>query len=210
MNPIKLCHLVLVALVMTSLATRLPAQTPDDAVRVGDRVLLQVEGEPQLSDTFTVKSGPALTLPNIGDLTVQGVSRAGIEPYLARELARFLRRPVVRARVLVRLAVLGEVVRPGFYAVPADAAFGDAIMTAGGPTQDARFSDVRVEREEGPDLSGNGLQRSIARGLTVGEMQLRSGDKIVVPRRRDVFTAVQTVGALLTIPITIYALTSIF
>jgi len=209
MNPFKLYHLALVALVMASLATRLPAQTPDDSVRVGDRVLLQVEGEPQLSDTFTVKSGPAITLPNIGDLTVKGVRRVDIEPYLARELARYVRAPVVRARVLVRLAVLGEVLRPGFYAVPADAAFGEALMTAGGPTQDARFHDLRIEREQGSTWSGDSLQRSIARGLTVGQMQLRSGDRIVVPRRRDPLVFVQVVGAMLALPVAIYAITAI-
>lgn len=210
MNPFKPYQLARVVLVMASLATRLPAQTPDDTVRVGDRVLLRVEGEPQLSDTFTVKSGPALTVPNVGDLTVKGVRRADIEPYLARELGRFVRAPVVHARVLVRLAVFGEVERPGFYAVPADAVFSEAIMTAGGPTRDAKFSRLRIERDQGPVWSGETLQQSIARGLTVGQMKLRSGDRIVIPRRRDATATAQVFGALLAIPVAIYGLMKLF
>jgi protein involved in polysaccharide export with SLBB domain len=206
----KPCHVALVALALGCLATQLPAQAPDDTVRVGDRILLRVEGEQQLSDTFTVSPGPALVLPTVGELALKDVRRAEAERYLARELARFLREPVVHARVLVRLAVLGEVERPGFYAVPADAILTQAIMTAGGPTRDAKFSGLRIERDHAPVWSGDALQQSITRGLTVDQMRLRSGDLIVVPRRHNAAATAQVLGILLTIPAAIYGLTRLF
>jgi len=196
-----------VALAAACLPVRLAAQIPDDTVQVGDRILLRVEGEQQFTDTFTVTPGPALVLPAIGEVALKDVRRAQVEPYLARELARFLKQPVVRARVLVRLAVLGEVERPGYYAVPADAVLTQAIMTAGGPTREAKYTQMRIERDRVPVWSGEALQESITRGLTVDQMKLRSGDRIVVPRRHSAAVTAQVLGVLLTIPAVIYGVT---
>ena len=197
------------------LCAPLAAQTKDDTVQVGDRILLRVEpgltdSVRQQGDTFTVTPGPEVVLPGVGEITLAGVRRSEIEPYLTRQLARYLKAPVVQARVLVRLAVLGEVARPGFYAVPADAMVSDALMAAGGPTHDARFGSARIERDERRLWDGDALQRAIARGMSVSQMQLRSGDRIVVPRRHDAGTTVQILGIFLTVPAAIYGLTRIF
>ncbi len=203
---------------LASLALLAPpalAQSPDDTVRVGDRVLLRVEpgltdSARQQSDTFTVTPGPALLLPGIGELSLAGVRRVDIEPYLTRRLARFLRDPAVHARVLVRLSILGEVARPGFYAVPADAAVTDAIMAAGGPTRDSKVGGARIERDAVQLWSGEQVQGAIARGLTLDQMKLRSGDCIIVRRRHDAATTAQIFGILLTLPAAIYGLTKLF
>src|SRR5437867_6829380 len=104
-------------------------------VQVGDRILLQVEGDDSLTDTFTVEAGPALKLRAIGSISLAGVRRADLETFLARELAKYLRNPVVHAHVLVRVSILGEVEHPGFCAGRADLVPGDAPVRAGGPTR---------------------------------------------------------------------------
>ncbi|TMG13905.1 MAG: hypothetical protein E6I06_01835, partial [Chloroflexi bacterium] len=71
------------------------------AFQVGDRVLLRVEGDSALSGTFAVGPGPALTLPEIGEIPLIGVRRADVEAYLGRELARYLKEPVVHAKALI-------------------------------------------------------------------------------------------------------------
>src|SRR4051812_30141100 len=77
--------------------------------QVGDRILLSVEGDSALTDTFTVVAGPVLRLPQIGDISLASVPRSGIEPYLTRELGRYINDPVVSARALIRISVMGEV-----------------------------------------------------------------------------------------------------
>lgn len=199
----------LVAFATLAVAAPAGAQGPDDSVHVGDRILLDVEGEPQLKDTFAVTPGPTLTLPVIGPISLAGVRRPEAEVYLARQLGQLLRHPVVHARVLVRLAVLGEVQHPGFYAVPADAVVTDALMAAGGPTRDAKLSGARIERDTERVWSGDGLQAAIARGMTVTQMDLRSGDRITVPRRHDGAVTAQILGILLTVPAAIYGLSKL-
>jgi hypothetical protein len=179
MNTSKVCHLMVVALALSCLATPLPAQAPDDTVQVGDRILLHVEGEPQLSDTFTVSVGPALVLAAVGEVALTNVRRADVEPYLARELAQFLNAPVVHARVLVRLAVLGEVERPGTRRPRDHPDPGD--HDRGRPHSRREVSSCASSATA--LLSGRGGPCRIDEsGLTVNQMNLRSLI-IVVPRR---------------------------
>jgi len=204
-----LARLAALALLVVALAGRAAAQDPTDEFQIGDRILLRVEGDSSLTDTFTVSRGPALVLRVIGELPLAGVQRADIEPYLARQIGRFLKDPIVHARVLIRLSILGEVGRPGFYAVPADAVLTDALMAAGGPTQGAKFSALRIERDGGRIWSGGVLQQAIARGLTVDQMRLRAGDRVILPGRHGAETTMRILGILAAIPAAVYGVAAI-
>jgi len=203
-----LARLAALALLVVGLAGRAAAQDPTDEFQIGDRILLRVEGDSSLTDTFTVSRGPALVLRVIGELPLAGVRRADIEPYLARQIGRFLKDPVVHARTLIRLSILGEVGRPGFYEVPAEAVLTDALMAAGGPTQGAKFSALRIERDGGRIWSGDALQQAVARGLTVDQMRLHGGDRVIVPRRGGEAT-MRILGVLAAIPAAIYGIAAL-
>lgn len=161
------------------------AQTPITAFQVGDRILLRVEGDSALSDTFTVVAGPALRLPDIGAISLAGVRRTDLELYLGKELSRYIKDPVVQARALIRVSVVGEVTRPGFYAVPVDLVLPDALMLAGGATQSARVDHLRIMRGEAALWDGTRLQDAIAHGSTLDQLGVRAGDRIQVPGQRD-------------------------
>ena len=150
--------------------------------QVGDRILLTVEGDSALSDTFTVVAGPSLRLPNIGDISLVNVPRAQVQDYLTRELARYIHDVSVTARALIRISVMGQVARPGFYAVPVDLVLPDALMVAGGATQDARLEKLQILRGKVSLLQSDALQAAIARGATLEELGIQAGDRIDVPR----------------------------
>jgi len=180
--------------------------------RVGDRILLVVEGEAALSDTFSVGLGGQLTLPLIGAVPLEGVLRSELQDYLTRRLAQNLRDPEVRTRAFVRLSVQGAVAHPGYFGVPADALLSDALMAAGGTTQDANVARLRIERDGKPIWEGRALQQAIAEGRTLDGAGLVAGDQVIVPKRGGATAGdVMRFGTvLLGIPITIYTLTKIF
>lgn len=186
------------------------AQTPAEEFQVGDRVSLRVEGDSLLTDTFTVIAGPALRLPVIGDISLAGVRRADVESHLTRELSRYIKAPVVRARALIRLSVLGEVVRPGFYAVATDLVLADALMLAGGLTPNARVDKLRIQRGRDRLWSGDRLQGAIAQGATLDALGLRAGDQVVVPQARDTESTMRIVGVLVSIPLAIFGIAQLF
>jgi protein involved in polysaccharide export with SLBB domain len=193
-------------LVALSCAPALVAQSKpriDSDFSVGDRIALRVDVEPQLTDTFTVSPGPALLLPIVGSVSLAGVRRDQIEKVLTDAVAKYYRNPLVHVRALIRIAVLGEVQRPGFYAVPVDMLVPDVLMTAGGPTPAAQVNAIRVDRGGMGWLRADSTKKSVARGLTLSQLGIRSEDQFVVPRTSDSESKIRFVAELLAIPIAI-------
>lgn len=192
-------------LVIQGLAAQGPPRTQ---CKPGDGILLQVQNEPTLTDTFTVTPSLQVSLPNIGDVSVAGVPRDQLTDHFSRVLSRYLRNPAVHAQVMVRIGVVGEVARPGFYLVPVDAVFADAMMQAGGPTKDAKVSDVHVVRAKKTVLTADATRAAIAGNATVDQVALESGDLITVPRAnaRDAETWVRIVTMLVTIPVAVFTI----
>lgn len=210
MRSLLLAFLLLVGAAWTAA----PAHAQDPRVatgfRPGDRVLLTVAGEAQLTDTFTVVTGPAIELPGIGAMSLAGVPRAGIEPYLAEQLGRYLVRPAVHARALLRMEVVGEVARPGFYAIPADALLSDAMMEAGGLTQEAKPSAMSVVRVGTPVWQGPKLQQAISEGRTLDELGVLSGDALLIPRKKDPESTARIISIMVALPVAVFGITRLF
>jgi protein involved in polysaccharide export with SLBB domain len=202
-------RLLALLLVTSPLAGQSATGAPQSEFAVGDQILLEVEGDTQFTHTFSVGPGPALLLPVIGAIPLAGVPRAQVEAYLSEQLGRYMKNPVVHAKVMVRLGVLGEVEHPGYYAVAAGAVVSDALMAAGGPTKDAKFTAARIEREGKGLYTGNAFQDAFAHGMTVEGLGLRTGDRIVVPRRADAESKWRIIGILMGIPAAILVATQL-
>jgi len=177
--------------------------------QVGDRILIRVDGEPQLSDTFTVQSGPALELPQLDTVSLHGVLRAELASHLQTQLARYLRNPVVHVELLVRLLVEGDVARPGYYSAAPRQSLTDVLAQAGGLGARAKPSGMRVERGKDLIWGGQSLQDALARGSTLDQLSLRAGDKLSVPSRGDTERTFRILAIVVTLPLAIYSLTRI-
>jgi hypothetical protein len=180
----------------------------------GDRVLLRVEGETTLTDTFAVATGPTLSLPApvSRDIPLAGVLRSELAGYLKNYISKYVRDPVVHVRSLMRVAVVGGVARPGFFVVPADAPLPDVLMLAGGWSGDANLKDLRVDRGSERVWEGEALQTATREGRTLDQLSLRAGDQIVVPREShaNLESVARIVTAVIAVPAAIYAIIHIF
>lgn len=181
-------------------ADAIRARLREGDVQVGDQVALFVEGNEQLSDTFTVRANRILFIPSIGDVPVGGLLRSELEERVAEHLTRYIVNPVVRVQPLIRVAVGGEVGAPGFYTVPSESLVSDVLMSAGGPSATADMRRVYVERRGTKLLEGEALQQAISDGRTLDQMNFHPGDQIYVPptrqsRFRDPWAITQAIGA---------------
>jgi polysaccharide export outer membrane protein len=199
---------VAVLLVSVASSVAVAQATTRATSRPGDAILLSVQGEAALSDTFTVSDALSVKLPAVGEVSVAGVARDSLSAHFTRVLGKYLKHPTVEARALVRIGVIGEVARPGFYAVPVDAIFADALMAAGGPTKDASVKNLHVERSRRRVVEPRELTAALERNATVEQLQLQSGDIVNMPRARanDTETWVRIMAMLVTIPIAIVTL----
>lgn len=194
-------------------ADSIRARLKDGDMRAGDRLRLWVADQVQLTDTFTVTAGPALVLPVVGSVALGGVLRSELEGAVTRSVDGVYRGAVVRVALLTRVAVIGGVMRPGFYALPNDALVPDAISTAGGLAADARLSDIYVERGLGRAWEPESLQVAMRDGRTIADLGLQAGDRIVVPvlaiGARDPERLARMLTYVISLPISIFAVISL-
>ena len=148
--------------------------------QVGDRVLIYVQGQQTLSDTFTVREGQIVHLPNLTDVELHGVLRSELQGHVFDAVSKYLRDPVVRTGSLVRVAVLGGVAHPGFYALPADMLLSDAVMHAGGLGNSAEINHTIVTRAGVTVIGSQSVTEAIKDGATLDQLSLRAGDQIEV------------------------------
>jgi protein involved in polysaccharide export with SLBB domain len=190
----------------------------DGDFQIGDRVLLRVQDpiregngatktpEQQLSDTFTVDQAQALSLPLVGVVSLHGVLRSEIESYLATQIGTQIRDPEVHARALIGVTISGGVLRPGYYAVPADALVGMAITVAGGGSKEGKITDLKIVHDGRVTWKGDELRRAIAAGKTLDELQVQPGDEIAVGQRGSVGDGLRFIAVVLSIPVAILSI----
>ena len=148
----------------------------------GDRVQIAVWRLPELSGDFAVGSDGTITHPLYHAVRVVGVPLSAIEARLRTVLARLDANPQFVVQPLLRVSVAGEVVRPNVFMLPPETTVAQAVAQAGGATEQGRLDRVRLVR------NGRVLVLDLTRpGEGRPELPIRSGDQLVVERRRSVF-----------------------
>lgn len=169
---------------MLEVAKRMRTRLQEGDFQPGHRILLAVYADSSLTDTFTVRADRQLHLPNLPPISVAGLLDSELEPFLQKELGKYLRNPTVRAQGLLRLSILGSVGQPGFYSFPMDFLVTDAIMEAGGPGDDAKMNKSEIRRAGTVVVSRDAMQEAFRLGLTLNDIGARPGDELVVPGDR--------------------------
>src|SRR5215467_1687170 len=117
---------------------------PDDVVEVF------VYKEPELSPTVVVRPDGKVSLPLIGELSVNGKTAIELQKEIAQRLTQFISEPAVNVIVKevnsAKVSVLGEVKTPGIYKIKDRATVLDAIALAGGFTEYAKRDKVTLIR----------------------------------------------------------------
>jgi len=165
----------------------------DGDFQAGDRVVVTIISDVVHRDTLVVRSGRSLELPGPILVPLSGVLRSELKDQVATEVLKYVKAREIEVTPLMRVGVLGAVVRPGYFAFASDIPLTDAIMGAGGPagTADVKRSVVRRGTQE--YRSAEETRQAIASGLTLDQFGLSPGDELVVGSRRE-FNPAQLVG----------------
>jgi polysaccharide export outer membrane protein len=147
------------------------------ALAPGDAIRIQVWREPDLSGEFVINELGVVTLPLLGRMDVVSVPLSELRDKLISAYAVQLRNPSVTVTPLRRVYVLGEVIKPGQYAVDPTISLGGVLALAGGPTYVGDLHRVRVIR------NGKVIVGRIDATTNPGMGDIRSNDEIFVDRR---------------------------
>ena len=152
----------------------------------GDKLRVEVYGEPQLSQSLQVRPDGRITMPLIGDLRAVAQTPAQLRDAIGTSLKEYITNPVVtvivQEAVAAQVYVIGEVSRPGVQVMQGPLSVLQALAQAGGLKEFADKGDIRVLRK-GPV----GLTQTIAfnyKESMKGRQEpvlLQPGDTVVVP-----------------------------
>lgn len=160
-----------------------PVPSPDrPMLRPGDLLRVVVWRVPDMSGEFEVAADGTIVHPLYREVAVAGIPLPMAEDRLRTFLARFESNPQFVMEPLFRVAVGGEVRTPNLYSFPPEVTIAQAIALAGGLSERGRLDRVRLIRDGETvliDLHRPNSQQA--------HIPIRSGDQIIVDRRRNVF-----------------------
>jgi polysaccharide export outer membrane protein len=156
-----------------------PVTRPDTIVlQPGDGIRLSVWRRPELSGDFSIAGDGTIRHPLLRNLVVTGAPFAAVEQRLRDFLRQLDVDPQLVAEPLFRVAVSGEVRQPTLLLVPPEVTLTQAVAQAG-PTELARLDRVVLIR---------GDERRVINLINPDDRwaraTVRSGDQVIVPRRR--------------------------
>jgi len=170
---------------LASQAPRFPSDT-NAVLKPGDMVKIAVWRDPEMSGDFVVGADGALRHPLYQQVQVAGVPLHVATDRLRQFLTKYQTDPQITVQPLFRVVVGGEVRTPNLLSLPPETTISEAIALAGGPTSEAKLTDVKVVR------GGKEYKFDLTNPDAVwANAPIESGDAVVVARRgsffRDVF-----------------------
>jgi protein involved in polysaccharide export with SLBB domain len=197
----------LLAVVVAATASTLGAQSVGAAgvqgltLAPGDLVRVQIWREPDLGGEFPVDEDGIVVLPLLGARPVIGIPVRELRETLTEAYREHLVNPSITITPLRRIHVLGEVQRPGLYALDPTVTLAGAVAMAGGATAQGKLENIRIVRD------GAVLGDHAGLASTLSQADIRSGDQVLVERRgwfeRNSTFVVSTILSVTTIAITI-------
>jgi polysaccharide biosynthesis/export protein len=152
---------------------------PDDVLDV------TVWNNAGLSRTVPVRPDGKISLPLLDDVQAAGSTPKQLKADLARRLAKYIASPevsvIVREIHSRKVAVVGEVRKPGRYDVGSRASVLDALALAGGFNDWARRSKMVILRVEGSTVTRIPCDYDKVVSGQLERFLLQPGDTLIVP-----------------------------
>ena len=151
----------------------------------GDLLRVNVWRRPELSGDFVIAPDSTITHPLYREVKVAGIPLKLVEDRVRTFLAKYETNVPFVISPLFRVFVGGEVRQPNVYNVPPGTTIAQAVALAGGPTERGMLEEVSLVRQE-----RRGILDLTSANSHSAMIEARSGDQLLVARRRNFFTEV--------------------
>jgi len=148
---------------------------PGDGVRI---TFLNIQD--QITGDYYIQQDGNLQLPFIGLVRTTNIDYKDIKQTIFNKYTELYKDPALTIQPLIRINILGEVRTPGYYYVTDIEKITGILALAGGVTGSAATDDIYIIRNNEEILLN--ASDIIAKGNTVADIGLQSGDRIFIPR----------------------------
>ncbi|MEK7850657.1 MAG: SLBB domain-containing protein [Deltaproteobacteria bacterium] len=156
----------------------------DYVVGPGDEISILLWGRLSGQYTLMVSRDGTIQLPNIGPLSVAGMTFDEMKKYLTRQAKNIVGAEinVTMGRLRsIQVFVLGEVKKPGAYSVSAMSTLTNALMASGGPTKIGTLRKIELKRNGNKTATTMDFYDLLLKGDKSKDLRLQNGDVVFVP-----------------------------
>jgi polysaccharide export outer membrane protein len=161
----------------------------DDQFVIGndDLLAINVWKEPDVSRNVPVRSDGKISLPLVGEVQATGRTPLALEREIAEKLKSYISEPEVTVIVQQinsqKFNILGQVARPGSYAIANSTTVLDAIALAGGFRDFAKKKKIYVLRQgAGGETRIPFDYKEVSQGKNMAQnIRLQPGDTVIIP-----------------------------
>ncbi len=162
-------------------------------IRPGDEIEILVWEQPSFNTLTTVSRMGTIAIPLVGEISVTGFTQEELKRSLEHKLTEYIRGDLnltvsIRNTDTMIVSIIGMVERPDNYSVADQTSIFRLIATAGGHTEFADLSKVKLYRQASPE---NYVKLDLIEYLDSGQMNsspliVRPGDIVYVPKKENV------------------------
>ena len=157
---------------------------PDYVLGTGDTIRVQLFGNVNGIFEFSVSRDGVLNLPELGPVTVSGLTFLQFREDLKNRVNEMLIGTQVSVTMgqlrTIRVFVLGDANRPGSYVVSSLATMSSALYRSGGLSEIGSMRNISLKRK-GKTIATLDLYELLLKGDTSGDQRLQSGDVLFIP-----------------------------
>src|SRR6218665_456104 len=156
----------------------------------GDNINIIVWRNPELSMAVPVRPDGKISTPLVDEMVAQGKNSVEIARDIERQLAKYVRDPVVTVIVTgfvgpysEQIRVVGEAAKPQFLPYKQKMSLLDVMIAVGGLTDFAAGNDATILRSsENNKQYSVRLKDLIKRGDVSANVEMRPGDILIIPQ----------------------------
>ena len=163
---------------------------PNYRLGAGDQVIIDIWGANQISIHETISPDGAININNIGMIYLNGMTVSQAAEHLRHKMNKIYaglsdENPTSHLKLTlgntrtIQINVMGEVLRPGTYALSAFSTVFHALYRAGGVSNIGSMRDIQVVRN-GKSVAQVDVYDFIMHGKTNDDIKLQEGDVIIV------------------------------
>jgi polysaccharide export outer membrane protein len=159
-------------------------------IGAGDSVNIIVWRNPELSMSVPVRPDGKVSTPLIDEIVAQGKNSVELAREIEKQLAKYVRDPVVTVIVTSfigpfseQIRVVGEAAKPQFLPYKQQMTLLDVMIAVGGLTDFAAGNDATILRtSDGGKQYSVRLKDLIRRGDISANVEMRPGDILIIPQ----------------------------
>ena len=163
---------------------------PNYRVGAGDQVIIDIWGANQISIQETISPDGAININNLGIVYLNGMTVNQATEYLRNKMNKIYaglsgENPTSHLKLTlgntrtIQINVMGEILRPGTYALSAFSTVFHALYRAGGVSDIGSMRNIQVVRN-GKSVAQVDVYDFIMHGKTTDDIKLQEGDVIIV------------------------------